>query len=85
MSDVSSRANVFLVVSTFYTKVRKDALPGPIFNLLIADWEGHFEHLIDFWESNLFFKKIYYRDPLKKHVGIDEGVKGQISELHFGI
>lgn len=84
MSDISSREDVFLLVSTFYSKVRKDALLGPIFNRLITDWGGHFERLTDFWETNLFFKKTYHGDPLIKHVEVDEAIDGQISELHFG-
>jgi hemoglobin len=84
MNDISSREDVFLVVSTFYSKVRKDELLGPIFNNAITDWEGHFERLTDFWESNLFFKKTYQGDPLQKHIEVDETIEGNISELHFG-
>ena len=55
--DISSREDVFLLVTTFYSKVRKDALLGPIFNTIIEDWELHFERLTDFWQTNLFFEK----------------------------
>ena len=39
--DIKNRADIFLLVSTFYEKVRKDALLGPFFNETIEDWEEH--------------------------------------------
>lgn len=85
MRDISSREDVLLLVTTFYAKVRKDALLGPIFNRMITDWEQHFVHLTDFWESNLFFKKTYQGDPVGKHIEVDRLHKGGINEMHFGV
>ena len=64
--DIKSREDILLLVRTFYAKVRKDELLGPVFNLVIEDWERHFEHLTDFWQSNLFFEKKYSGNPLQK-------------------
>jgi len=83
--DISSREDVFLLVTTFYSKVRKDALLGPIFNTIIEDWELHFERLTDFWQTNLFFEKKYKGDPLVKHTEVDKAVGGSINEMHFGV
>jgi hemoglobin len=85
MHDISSREDVFLLVSTFYGKVRKDELLGPIFHTLIKDWEVHIELLTDFWQTNLFFEKKYFGDPLQKHVQVDKMIGGKINERHFGI
>ena len=85
MQDISSREDIFLLVKTFYGKVRLDSLLGPIFNLVIKDWENHFEHLTDFWQSNLFFEKKYAGDPMQKHAEVDKLVGGTINELHFGV
>ena len=85
MHDISSREDVFLLVKTFYSKVRLDSLLGPIFNAIIQDWEEHFEHLTDFWQSNLFFEKKYSGDPLQKHAEVDKRVGYTINELHFGV
>jgi hemoglobin len=85
MHDISSREDVFLLVSTFYGKVRKDELLGPIFHTLVEDWEVHIELLTDFWQTNLFFEKKYFGDPLKKHVEVDTMLGGKINERHFGV
>ena len=85
MEDISSREEVFLLVTTFYEKVRKNELLGPIFNSVIKDWEKHLEHLTDFWESNLFFKKTFQGDPVGKHVEVDKAHDGGINEIHFGV
>jgi len=85
MHDISSREDVFLLVTTFYDSVRKEELLGPIFNSIITDWPQHLEHLTDFWETNLFFKKKYHGDPLGKHVAVDKTLGGSINAMHFGV
>ena len=85
MNDISNRDDIFLLVRTFYGKVKLDPLLGPIFNGVIENWEHHFEHLTDFWQSNLFFEKTYHGDPLQKHAEVDKLVGGTITELHFGV
>lgn len=83
--DIKNRDDVFLLVTTFYAKVRKNELLGPIFNAVIQDWEHHFEHLTDFWQSNLFFVKSYQGNPMEKHAEVDKKVGGVINEMHFGV
>ncbi|MEH6765299.1 MAG: group III truncated hemoglobin [Aequorivita antarctica] len=81
---IESREEVSLLVRTFYSKVRKDELLGPIFNGIITDWETHLELLTDFWETNLFFKRKYFGNPMHTHIEVDKKVGGTINELHFG-
>lgn len=82
---IESREDVSLLVNTFYSKVRKDALLGPIFNRIITDWETHLELLTDFWETNLLYARKYYGNPLHAHVEVDKKMDHTINELHFGI
>lgn len=82
--DIVSREDIYRLVKTFYAKVRSDKLLGAIFNNAISDWDAHFEHLTNFWESNLFFKKTYTGDPVGKHVAVDEVNDGAIGAMHFG-
>jgi hemoglobin len=83
--DIKTREDVFLLVSTFYNKVRKDDLLAPFFNEAIKDWDEHLNRLTTFWESNLFFKTKYLGNPLDVHVKVDHENNHSISELHFGI
>ncbi|WP_432411215.1 group III truncated hemoglobin [Rasiella sp. SM2506] len=83
--EIENREDIFQLVSTFYEKIRKDPLLGPIFNTAIQDWDAHLEHLTNFWESNLFFKKTYTGNPLEKHVEVDQKNNNEINEMHFGV
>ena len=83
--DIKSREDIFLLVSRFYRKVRKDRVLGPFFNETITDWDAHLQHLTTFWESSLFLKTKYYGNPLEAHVKVDEAHNNSITELHFGL
>lgn len=82
--DIKTREDIFLLVSSFYKKVRNDPLLGPFFNETIKDWDEHLNRLTNFWESNLFLKTKYLGDPLKAHAKVDEEHGNTITELHFG-
>lgn len=87
--DINSRNDVYLLVSSFYKKVRADAVLGPFFNKVIKDWDAHLEKLTTFWESSLFMtRKLEHRykgDPLQAHVKVDKDHNHSITELHFGL
>jgi hemoglobin len=85
MQDITNREDIALLVNTFYQKVRKDELLGPIFNGVISNWTHHLDHLTDFWESNLFFQKKYHGNPIEKHIEVDRRYQESINALHFGI
>ena len=83
--DLKTRADVFLLVSTFYEKVRKEETIGYFFNNTIKNWDEHLETLTTFWESNLFLKGKYLGDPLTAHAKVDKENNNSITEFHFGI
>lgn len=83
--DIKTTEDVFLLVSSFYEKVRKDAVLGPFFNDVITDWDAHLERLTNFWESSLFLKTKYLGNPLEAHVKVDQENNHMITELHFGL
>jgi hemoglobin len=83
--DIKTREDIFLLVSTFYNKVKKDSLLGPFFNETIKDWDAHLDLLTTFWESNLFLKTKYIGNPLEAHVKVDGAHNNSITELHFGV
>lgn len=83
--DIKTREDIFLLVSQFYKKVRKDVVLGPFFNTTIKDWNAHLHHLTTFWESSLFLKTKYSGNPLEAHINVDKANNNSINELHFGI
>ena len=85
LRDLENRADVYKLVSAFYTEVRKDELLGPIFNRHIIDWPEHLERLTDFWETNLFYVAKFKGNPMQVHQKVDAAENYTINELHFGI
>tara|TARA_R110002050_G_scaffold74772_6_gene160308 strand:+ start:73442 stop:73843 length:402 start_codon:yes stop_codon:yes gene_type:complete len=87
--DINTREDVFLLVSSFYKKIRKDTVLGPFFNDAIKDWDAHLEKLTTFWESSLFMtRKLehkYKGNPLEVHAKVDKDHNNSITELHFGL
>mgnify|MGYP000975890385 FL=1 len=87
--DINTRADIFLLVSQFYEKVRADKILGPFFNETIKDWDAHLEHLTTFWETSLFMtRKLdhkYHGNPLEAHVKVDKQFNYAIDNIHFGI
>jgi hemoglobin len=88
-NDIQNRDDIYLLVTTFYTKVRADETLGPFFNETIKDWDTHLDHLTTFWETSLFMtkklEKKYYGNPLDAHVKVDVMHDHSITEMHFGI
>lgn len=88
-TDIQTREDVFLLVSSFYDKVRAHDVLGPFFNDVIKDWDAHLDRLTTFWETSLFMtRKLehkYQGDPLKTHVQVDKENNSKITELHFGL
>lgn len=83
-NDIQTREDIFLLVDTFYKRVRKNELIGPIFNTQISNWPEHLEKLTDFWETNLLFVRKYKGNPLLAHQLVDKKSDIPIEQLHFG-
>ncbi|WP_103071428.1 group III truncated hemoglobin [Aquimarina sediminis] len=83
-NDILNRHDVFLLVSTFYKKIRKEEDLGPFFTKSITDWDKHIERLTDFWETNLLFVVKYKGNPIKVHQEVDKNFNGTINQKHFG-
>lgn len=88
-NDITTREDIFLLVSSFYGKVRKDDILGPFFNDIIKDWDAHLELLTTFWESSLFMtrklKFKYTGNPLEAHIKVDTKANNSITQKHFGL
>jgi hemoglobin len=75
MKDITSRADIELLINTFYEKVRADQLIGPIFNdIANVDWPHHLPIMYDFWESMLLDTGVYTRNAMEPHFRLNEKV-----------
>lgn len=83
--DIENRADVKLLVDTFYEKIRAHEILGPIFSSIITDWDAHLIILTDFWETQLFLKRKYFGNPVTAHEEVDDKTNGTITSEHFGL
>lgn len=80
--DISTVDDVKLLVDSFYIKVRKNEVLGPIFNEVAKfDWDVHIPIMYKFWESILFGNAVYSGNPMTKH--IDLATKTEMDALQF--
>lgn len=56
------------LVRGFYTRVRRDALLGPVFAERIQDWEPHLQRMFAFWSSVALMSGEYHGSPMEKHL-----------------
>lgn len=67
--DVTTLDDIKLMVDTFYGRVRKDELLGPVFEERIQDnWPRHLDIMYRFWQTVLLNDEATYRgSPFVKH------------------
>ncbi len=56
------------LVLTFYDKVRRDPLLGPIFDERVTDWPQHLQRMCAFWSSVALMSGAYHGRPMAKHM-----------------
>ena len=56
------------LVRAFYTRIRDDALLGPVFASRITDWEPHLQKMCAFWSSVALMTGAYHGQPMQKHL-----------------
>lgn len=66
--DIETRAEIVLLVNTFYDKVLKDKQLEYIFqNVARVNWETHLPVMYDFWENIILFTGSYQGNPMNFH------------------
>lgn len=72
--EIVSRQEVESLVDTFYGKVRKDPLLGPIFEERIGKtWDTHLDKMYRFWETVLLGERTYQGSPFPPHATMPIG------------
>lgn len=71
--------NIGTMVYTFYARVRRHEVLGPVFNeRLEGRWKLHQENMVDFWSNVLLRTGRYFGNPLVKHRNVSA-----IQRSHF--
>jgi hemoglobin len=83
--SLKTKEDVNLLVTTFYGKIKDDALLGPIFNGMISDWEAHLQLLTNFWCKHLRIASTYNGNPIEIHRKVDAFANNSINQEHFGV
>jgi len=66
--DIENRADIELMVDTFYEKVLADKLLGYIFqDVAKVNWSTHIPILYNFWENIILFTGSYEGNPVNLH------------------
>lgn len=84
--QIENRKDVYFLVLMFYEKIKHDEKISMFFLETIPEkkWEEHILKLTDFWESNLFFVKSYYGNPIEVHCNLNANFNYIIQQEHFG-
>ena len=79
-NDIQSTDDIKLMVNTFYQRIQKNEVLGPIFEDRIKGrWEQHLEKMYRFWQTILFNEHTYKGAPFPPHATMP------IDESHFKI
>jgi hemoglobin len=71
--DIENRADLELLVQTFYEHAKMDSTIGFYFTEVVTViWEKHIPIMVDFWENVLFFTGAYAGNPMETHRKIHE-------------
>ena len=65
--DLATRADIELLVRTFYRAAAMDDLLGPVFVAARVDWPAHLATVADFWMWQLLGVRGYEGNPLRAH------------------
>lgn len=71
-----------MLVTTFYSKVKADAVIGFIFNDVVkVNWDKHLPVMFNFWENVLFYTGGYNGNPMEVHQHLNKAVP--LTRAHF--
>ena len=80
-ADLTDRADIELLVRSFYRYAATDELLGLIFSAAHVDWPSHIDTLTEFWAWQLLGERGYVGNPLRAHEPIH--ARTPFSNAHF--
>ncbi len=82
--DIATRADIDLLITTFYERLLEDENISYIFtDVAKLDIKMHIPVIIDFGESVLLNKNVYHNNTMKLHLDLDD--KSALTAKHFDI
>lgn len=76
--DIENLDDIKLLVNTFYGRIQKNLVLGPIFEEKVGGrWDQHLEKMYRFWQTILFNEHTYSGAPFPPHANLP------IDENHF--
>jgi hemoglobin len=80
--DITTRADIELLVNAFYNKIKQDAVIGFIFtDIAKVNWEKHLPVMYDFFENMLFYTGSYTGNPMELHKKVNNLLP--LTTVHF--
>ncbi|RYE23428.1 MAG: group III truncated hemoglobin [Sphingobacteriales bacterium] len=73
MKEIDDRADIQLLVESFYERVKRDELIGHIFNNAHNfSWDTHIPVMVNFWETILLDTGRYHGNPMLTHIELNK-------------
>lgn len=85
MTLAIDEAGLRQLVETFYGRIRRDEVLGPIFNDAVDDWPHHFAQLTAFWTSVMMGSGRYKGQPVPAHAKHKSRIEPWMFDRWLGI
>jgi hemoglobin len=82
--EICTEEEVSTLVHSFYDRVRRDEVLGPIFDTHVDDWPHHLAKMVDFWSAILRGTARYRGTPMPKHVALP-GLAPELFQRWLGL
>src|SRR5918993_936940 len=81
-ADITTRADIEQLVSTFYDRVKPNPDIGFIFTEIAhMNWEEHIPIIVDFWETILLDNPVYKKNAMEVHYELNKKIP--LQKIHF--
>ena len=83
--DISSKADIHFIITSFYKKLLSDASTSPFFKEIVTNnqLDIHLESITNFWNDILFDTLSYQENVMQKH--LKSNAKMAFKKEHFDI
>ena len=83
--DISSKADIHFIITSFYKKLLTDASMSPFFKEIVTEnqLDVHLESITNFWNDILFDTLSYQENVMQKH--LKSNAKMAFKKAHFDI